>query len=172
MDFPIPLEFWWSTDILLIINPSAGMDQEIHPCVQGRIDSVEINPPLLKMRECTLLQLYTWDERLCATWSERRGFEAQYQTKCRSMYMVNSIMKIVQATNTDHLVPILWILQLNSKSSCYLWHALHQMYLLLRLNQNAQIQSISKPNCTVDFYMVITFEADNGFSATTVLSFS
>ena len=26
------VEFWWSTDILLIINQSTGMDQEIHPC--------------------------------------------------------------------------------------------------------------------------------------------
>ena len=24
IDFPIPPEFWWSTDILLIINPSTG----------------------------------------------------------------------------------------------------------------------------------------------------
>ena len=51
MDFPIPSEFWWSTDILLIINSSTGMDQEIHPCGQGRIDSVKINPSLLRMRE-------------------------------------------------------------------------------------------------------------------------
>ena len=51
MDFPIPPEFWWSTDILLIINSSTGMDQEIHPSGQGRIDSVKINPSLLRMRE-------------------------------------------------------------------------------------------------------------------------
>ena len=51
MDFPIPSEFWWTTDILLIINPSTGMDQEIHPCGQGWIDSVKINPSLLRMRE-------------------------------------------------------------------------------------------------------------------------
>ena len=50
MDFPIPPEFWWSTDILLIINSSTGMDQEIHPCGQGRIDSVKINPSVLRMR--------------------------------------------------------------------------------------------------------------------------
>ena len=56
-DFPRPEgnlegpEFWWSTDILLIINSSTGMDQEIHPCGQGRIDSVKINPSLLRMRE-------------------------------------------------------------------------------------------------------------------------
>ena len=50
-DFPIPPEFWWSTDILLIINSSTGMDQETHPCGQGRIDSVKINPSLLRMRE-------------------------------------------------------------------------------------------------------------------------
>ena len=54
MDVPIPPEFWWSTDILLIINSSAGMDQEIHPCGQGRIDSVKINPSLLRMRECKI----------------------------------------------------------------------------------------------------------------------
>ena len=54
MDFPIPPEFWWSTDILLIINPSTGMDQEIYPCGQGRIDSVKINASLLRMRECLL----------------------------------------------------------------------------------------------------------------------
>ena len=30
------------------------MDQEIHPCGQGRIDSVEINPSLLRMRECPI----------------------------------------------------------------------------------------------------------------------
>ena len=53
MDFPIPPEFWWSTDFLLIINPSSGMDQEIHYSGQGRIDSVKINPSLLRMRECT-----------------------------------------------------------------------------------------------------------------------
>ena len=51
MDFPIPPEFWWSTDILLIINSSTGMDQVIHPCGQGRIDSVKINPSLLRLRE-------------------------------------------------------------------------------------------------------------------------
>ena len=51
MDFQIPPEFWWSTDILLIINSSTEMDQEIHPCGQGRIDSVKINPSLLGMRE-------------------------------------------------------------------------------------------------------------------------
>ena len=50
MDFPIPPEFWWSTDILLIINSSTGMDQEIHPCGQGRIDSVKIHPSRLMMR--------------------------------------------------------------------------------------------------------------------------
>ena len=31
---------------------SLGMDQEIHPCGQGRIDSVKINLSLLMMREC------------------------------------------------------------------------------------------------------------------------
>ena len=69
MDFPIhpsswqcrytlPPNFWWSTDILLIINLSTGMDQEIHPCGQGRIDRFisEINPSLLRMRECGMLE--------------------------------------------------------------------------------------------------------------------
>ena len=51
MDFPIPPEFWWCTDILLIINPSTGMDQELHPCGQGRIGSVKINPSVMRMRE-------------------------------------------------------------------------------------------------------------------------
>ena len=38
-----------------IINPSTGMDQEIHPCGQGRMDSVKINPSLLRMREWAIL---------------------------------------------------------------------------------------------------------------------
>ena len=50
MGFPIPPEFWWSTDILLIINPSTVMDQEIYPCGQGRIDSVKINPEDERMK--------------------------------------------------------------------------------------------------------------------------
>ena len=54
MDFPIPPGFWWSTDILLLINSSTGMDQEIHPSGQGRIDSVKINPSLLRTRECII----------------------------------------------------------------------------------------------------------------------
>ena len=61
MDFPIPPEFWWSTDILLIINPSTGMDQEIHPSRQGRIDSVKINASPLRMREWLILaSLKSW----------------------------------------------------------------------------------------------------------------
>ena len=55
MDFPIPPKFWWSMDILLVINPCTGMAQEIHPSGQGRIDSVKVNPPLLRMRECIAL---------------------------------------------------------------------------------------------------------------------
>ena len=31
---------------------SLGMDQEIYPSRQGRIDSLKINPSLLRMREC------------------------------------------------------------------------------------------------------------------------
>ena len=52
MDFSIPPEFLLSTDIILIINPSTGMDQEIPPSRQGRIDSVKINASPLRMREC------------------------------------------------------------------------------------------------------------------------
>ena len=52
MDFPIPPESWWSTDILSSSNPLQGVDQQILPCGQGRIDSVKINPSLLMMREC------------------------------------------------------------------------------------------------------------------------
>ena len=51
-------------DILRIINPSTGMDQEIHPCGQGRIDSVKINPSLLRMRECPILKGTAWKEML------------------------------------------------------------------------------------------------------------
>ena len=53
-------EFWWSTDILLIINPSTGMDQEIHPSRQGRIDSVKINASPLRMRECVMFSSSIW----------------------------------------------------------------------------------------------------------------
>ena len=110
IDFPIPPEFWWSMDILLIINPSTGMDpylifvifwhqqlkiwhqkrrqirifyrwcagdkyevwmdQEIHACGQGRIDSVKINPSLLRMREW-LTPLYC---RYCARNSPSEGW--------------------------------------------------------------------------------------------------
>ena len=54
MDFPIPHEFWWCTDILSSIFLQ-GVDQEILPSGQGRIDSVKINPSLLMMRECCVL---------------------------------------------------------------------------------------------------------------------
>ena len=47
MDFPIPPEFWWSTDILSSSIFLQGVDQEDPPCGQGRIDSVKINPTLL-----------------------------------------------------------------------------------------------------------------------------
>ena len=46
--FPIAPEFWWSTDILLIINPSRGMEQEMNPGGKGGVDSVKINPSLLR----------------------------------------------------------------------------------------------------------------------------
>ena len=39
----------------LIINPSLGMYQEIHPCRASSIDSVKINTSLPMMRECIVL---------------------------------------------------------------------------------------------------------------------
>ena len=39
----------------LIINPSLGMYQEIHPCKAMSIGSVKINTSLLMMRECFVL---------------------------------------------------------------------------------------------------------------------
>jgi len=51
MDFPIPPEFCWSMDILSSSIFLQGVDQEILPCGQGRIDSAKINPSLLMMRE-------------------------------------------------------------------------------------------------------------------------
>ena len=44
MDFPIPREFWWSTDILSSSIFLQGVDQEI-------LDCVKINPSLPMMRE-------------------------------------------------------------------------------------------------------------------------
>ena len=65
MDFPIPPESWWSTDILSSSNFLLGVDQQILPCGQGRIDSVKINPSLLMMRECLIFGqdnlLLGWD---------------------------------------------------------------------------------------------------------------
>ena len=52
MDFPIPPEFWWSTDNLSASIFLQGVDQEILPCGQGRIDGVKINPSLLMRRDC------------------------------------------------------------------------------------------------------------------------
>ena len=51
MDFPIPPEFWWSTDNLSASIFLQGVDQKILPCGQGRIDSVKINPSLLMMTD-------------------------------------------------------------------------------------------------------------------------
>jgi len=48
---PIPPESWWSTDILSSSNLLQGVDQQILPCGQGRIDSVKVNPSLLTMRK-------------------------------------------------------------------------------------------------------------------------
>ena len=47
-------------DLLLIINPFTGMNQEFHPCGQIRIDSLKTNPFLLRMREWLLSE----DERM------------------------------------------------------------------------------------------------------------
>ena len=55
MDFPIPPEFWWSTDNLSASIFLQGVDQKILPCGQGRIDSVKINPSLLMMTDCFFL---------------------------------------------------------------------------------------------------------------------
>ena len=41
MDFSIHYEFWWRTDILSSSIFLHGVDQEILPCGQGRIDSVK-----------------------------------------------------------------------------------------------------------------------------------
>merc|ERR1712055_825239 len=57
MDFPIPPEFWWSTDNLSASIFLQGVDQKILPCGQGRIDSVKINPSLLMMRDCHILSI-------------------------------------------------------------------------------------------------------------------
>ena len=56
MDFPIPPEFWWSTDNLSASIFLQGVDQKILPCGQGRIDSVKINPSLLMMTDCEIPQ--------------------------------------------------------------------------------------------------------------------
>ena len=55
MDFPIPPEFWWSTDNLSASIFLQGVDQKILPCGQGRIDSVKINPSLLMMTDCLMV---------------------------------------------------------------------------------------------------------------------
>ena len=66
MDFPIPPEFWWSTDNLSASIFLQGVDQKILPCGQGRIDSVKINPSLLMMRECLMCGLdYLISGRYC-----------------------------------------------------------------------------------------------------------
>ena len=49
MDLPIPPE--WSKDNLSASIFLEGVDQEILPCGQRRIDSVKINPSLLMMRD-------------------------------------------------------------------------------------------------------------------------
>jgi len=63
MDFPIPPEFWWSTDNLSASIFLQGVDQKILPCGQGRIDSVKINPSLLMMTDCTMHRFESWHDR-------------------------------------------------------------------------------------------------------------
>ena len=63
MDFPIPPEFWWSTDNLSASIFLQGVDQKILPCGQGRIDSVKINLSLLMMREWCIL---VWGSNSCS----------------------------------------------------------------------------------------------------------
>ena len=75
MDFPIPPEFWWSTDILSSSIFLQGVDQKILPCGQGRIDSVKINPSLLMMRECSthlhiVILLHYIGTHCCLVWLE------------------------------------------------------------------------------------------------------
>ena len=59
-------------------------DQEIHPCGQGRIDSVKINPSLLRMRECWMLlenmfsHLWQWgSQRKCLPQQKSQGISCQ-----------------------------------------------------------------------------------------------
>ena len=55
MDFPIPPEFWWSTDNLSASIFLQGVDQKILPCRQGRIDSVKSNLFIKMMIEWWML---------------------------------------------------------------------------------------------------------------------
>ena len=57
MDFPIPPEFWWSTDNLSASIFLQGVNQKILPGGQGRIDSVKINPSLLMMTDWMINQV-------------------------------------------------------------------------------------------------------------------
>ena len=66
MDFPITPEFWWRTDILSSSIFLQGVDQEILPCGQGRIDSAKINPSLLMMREWIIFSNY--EQESVAAW--------------------------------------------------------------------------------------------------------
>ena len=58
MDFPIPPEFWWSTDNLSASIFLQGVDQKILPCGQERIDSVKINPSLLMMTDWLVRHIF------------------------------------------------------------------------------------------------------------------
>ena len=96
MYFPIPPEFWWSTDILLLINSSTGMDQKIHTCGQGRIDSVKINPSLLRMREWEMHSLHSQNPSGLEKSLGRRGWISQHLPRfggARIQYIKNQHVK-------------------------------------------------------------------------------
>ena len=70
-----------------------GVDQEILPCGQGRIDSVKINPSLLMMRDCTT-QDQTQDIPIFWHSASQVLFTACFHFTCRrsrdnSRYRVN-----------------------------------------------------------------------------------
>ena len=76
---PLPPKFWWSTstDILFIINPSLGMDQEILPCRLMSIESIKSNPSLLMIhgiaRYCMVLHGVAWCCKAKLHWCNKKG---------------------------------------------------------------------------------------------------
>ena len=129
MDFSIPPEFWWSTDILLIINPiPRGMDQEIHPCGQGRVDSVKINPTLLRMRECKLQKCsglgndLKW--HLLTASRQRVGMDPHGQLKLNT-YLGNPVSiccsKEQMSPNASSSVPNIGQLLFQRRNTSYIW---------------------------------------------------